>query len=213
MAGIDKLYLTYPDYLEFKKWCEEQPPIKDKYGRESKLIDYIWDMDEYIDVHPVCSLPMYLDAYVIRNCPLEAVQEQEKAHYNYCYNKTQFVCEGMYDQIKAGLAYTSPARENVVWGKHFSCIKHPRRRTEKPAKGKLHVEVLEPDDLWYHTGTDTWDYYDEFVDTDGWCTSMTTVSSMQALKRKILKWKLPVGARVRVFGNYLAETYEFIIKK
>lgn len=213
MAGIDKLYLTYPDYLEFKKWCEEQPPIKDKYGQEAKLIDCIWDLDEYTGVRPVCSLPCYLDAYIIRNCPLEAVQNVEKDHYDYCYNKTQFLREGAYGQIKAGLLYASPARENVVYGKHFSCIKHPKRRTEKPAKGKWDVEVLEPTDLWYHTGTDTWDYSDEFVYTEGWCTNMATVSSMKALKRKLLKWKLPVGALVRVRGHYVIEYYEFIIKK
>lgn len=222
MAGIDKLYLAYSDYLEFKKWCEEQPPIKDKYGREAKLIDYIWEMEEYTDQRAVCSLPCYLDAYVIRNCPLKAVQEEEEGHYNYFYNKTHYVVEGMYEQIKAGLVYASPARENVVWGKHFSCTKHPKRKIEKPApfkrgsrkmRSKWTVEVLEPLDLWYHTDTDTWDYSDEFVDADGWCTNIATVSSMKALKRKLLKWKLPIGALVRVIGAWVGEDYEFVIKK
>ena len=119
MAAIDKIYLKYSDYLEFKKWCSEQPGILDKYGKTAYLKDYIWNLNEYDSVHSVCSLPCYLDAYVIRNCPIEAVQAEEKVNYS-----------GSYDQIKSGELYASPKRNDVPIGKHFVCIKHPSKKNQ-----------------------------------------------------------------------------------
>ena len=53
---------------------------------------------------------------------------------------------------------------------------------------------------------------DEFV-VDSWSSSNAFVPSIRALKRKILKWKLPVGAKVRLTDRLIGDDYTFIIKK
>ena len=38
MAAIDKIYVnSWDEYIQFKKWCEEQPPLLDKYGKKCKI--------------------------------------------------------------------------------------------------------------------------------------------------------------------------------
>ena len=73
MAAIDKIYLnSYQEYCEFKKWCLEQPKLKDKYGNEVSISSYLfswWDNPkewEEDKSHPVMSAPYYVDAYIIR---------------------------------------------------------------------------------------------------------------------------------------------------
>ena len=83
MAAIDKIYLkSFETFTEFKKWCEAQPPIKDKYGREDKISNYLfydWYDPKYWKNeggHPVMNAPYFIDAYIIRNCPIEEVQKE-----------------------------------------------------------------------------------------------------------------------------------------
>ena len=77
MAAIDKIYLkNYNQYLQFKEWCEQQPSIEDKYGKKAKITDYLYKWDKpFKDSYPVFKAPYYIDAYVIRNCPFDFIQE------------------------------------------------------------------------------------------------------------------------------------------
>lgn len=94
MAAIDKIYLkSFETFTEFKEWCEAQPPIKDKYGREDKISNYLfygwydpkyWEND---NCHPVMNAPYYIDAYIIRNCPIEEVQEELMVNYGHWSQK------------------------------------------------------------------------------------------------------------------------------
>lgn len=104
MAAIDKIYLSsYEVFIEFKKWCDAQPPIKDKYGREERISDYLfmqWYDPKYWEVeggHPVMGAPYYIDAYIIRNCPIEEVQKELMFNYGY---KTQEDLRKIYNIIK-----------------------------------------------------------------------------------------------------------------
>lgn len=79
MAAIDKIYINkFEDYKLFKEWCLSQPKLKDKYGKEISLINYIFKWDEWVDdrPRPVCSMPYYIDAYLIRNCPFDFIQKE-----------------------------------------------------------------------------------------------------------------------------------------
>lgn len=125
-----------------------------------------------------------------------------------------------YEKIRDGELYTTPwtSHEYTV-GKHFKCIHHPAHKYDKPFGCKnWFVSVHLPDELddlgflWYHEGTDTWDFSDEFV-VASWSSSDAFVPSIRALKRKILKWKLPVGAKVRLTDRLIGDDYTFIIKK
>ena len=95
MAAIDKIYVnTYEEYLQFKEWCKQQPKLKDKYGVEASLLDYLYKYDSpFKGNHPIFNAPYYLDAYVIRNCPLSFIQEELMLNYGY---KSQKTIEEMY---------------------------------------------------------------------------------------------------------------------
>jgi hypothetical protein len=122
-----------------------------------------------------------------------------------------------YDLIKEGKLYNSPLTSiDYKVGHHFKCVKHPYYRFNKPFKAKNYwVSVNLPDEMgymWYHDTTNTWDFYDEFV-VSKWSSSHANCGSIRALKRHLLKWKLPIGARIIVHGRYAFDDYEFIIKK
>ena len=257
MAAIDKIYLnSYEEYKQFKEWCEEQPKLKDKYGKEQSITAYLYHWDEWEgkDEHPIFNAPYYVDAYLIRNCPIEGVQkelmvnyghwsqERIKAFYNdvinwdeskgecpYWAKKEDFITleggtmtiKGLeksdYERIKDGELYTSPRKDGYEYGKHFRCTKHPVYFYNRPFEcGSWFVDVVLPDDysgyMWYHSNHNSWDFSNEFVICD-WSSSTAHVKTIKALKRLMLKWKLPIGTKVRATGRYRADDYEFVITK
>ena len=99
MAAIDKIYVnSFEKYKIFKDWCMTQPKIKDKYGREISLINYIFNYTKWKEdaVLPVCSNPYYIDAYLIRNCPFDFIQEELMLSYG---KWTQDEIEEAYDVV------------------------------------------------------------------------------------------------------------------
>ena len=86
MAAIDKIYVNkFEHYLLFKKWCEKQPKLKDKYGTECSISDYLykWESFEDGESYPILNAPYYIDAYLIRNCPFDFIQDELKLNYGY----------------------------------------------------------------------------------------------------------------------------------
>ena len=125
--------------------------------------------------------------------------------------------ESDYQLIKEGKLYNKPTTNyEYVVGKHFKCIKHPIIKFNTPFGVKnWWVDVTVPDELpymWYHSEHNSWDFSDEFVIAD-WSSSTANCPTIRALKRQMLKWKLPIGTIVRATGRYVEETYEFIITK
>lgn len=99
MAAIDKIYInSFEKYKLFKDWCKTQPKIKDKYGKETSLINYIFNYTEWKEgaVLPVCNNPYYIDAYLIRNCPFDFIQEELMLSYG---KWTQDEIEKAYDVV------------------------------------------------------------------------------------------------------------------
>lgn len=209
MAAIDRIYLTHSwQYDEFRKWCEEQPLLTDKHGKNESISNYLYryDAGTWHNERPVFSAPYYVDAYVIRNCPFDYVQKELMINYGDSYEK-----------IKEGKLYTSPKTDKVYTeGRHFKCVKHPVRYYNRPFECKRwFVDIELPSGsgfMWYNGESDTWDFHDEYV-IGGWKSSCAFVSTIKSLKRKIIKWKLPVGTKIIVTGRYVADEYQFIIKK
>ena len=86
MAAIDKIYVgKFEDYLLFKKWCEKQPKLKDKYGTECYISDYLypWESFEDNESYPIFKAPYYVDAYLIKNCPFDFIQDELRLNYGY----------------------------------------------------------------------------------------------------------------------------------
>ena len=262
MAAIDKIYLnSFDEFRLFKEWCENQPPIKDKYGKECRISNYLfydwYDQEYWEESHPVMSAPYYIDAYIIRNCPYDFVQKElminyghwsqeriksfyedvknwdsSKGEYPYWAKVEDFVFyedgtitlkdleKSDYEKILNGELYSLPYREGVEYGSHFKLVKSPSGKNsipfERPLKGMWWVSVENANDkydsMWYSDDTNTWDFMDEFVIGCG-ISSIAYVKTITALKRKIRKWKLPIGTKVLVSGRYIGEEYEFIVTK
>ena len=209
MAAIDKLYTdSYEDYLKFKGWCEAQPLMTDKYGRKESICNYLYKYDEpFSTSHPYFKAPYYIDAYVIRNCPFEFTQKELMFNYG----------EEYYDEIKEGKRFASPTSSaKYEVGGHFKCTKHPATLYNRPFKCKRwFVDLVLPEHLgymWYHTDSRSWDFLDEYVISD-WNSSTAFVKTIGALKRLMIRWKLPVGTIVRATGRYIEDDYEFVITK
>ena len=257
MAAIDKIYVdSFEKYKLFKDWCKTQPKIKDKYGKETSLINYIFNYTEWEDgaVLPVCNNPYYIDAYLIRNCPFDFIQEElmlsygkwtqdeiEKAYdvvmkrggekskggiFPWLSKEDFSIIDGKiflkrnqdsdYDLIKRGKLYATPyTNKKYKVGKSFKIVQCPQQHYNRPFKGKrwfIHVDI--PKDLgyiWYHSKTNTWDFCEEFVISDGISNYCTKYKTIKAIKRAIRKWKLPVGTIVTCTGRYVEDTYKFKI--
>lgn len=124
--------------------------------------------------------------------------------------------ESDYSKIKRGYLYSSPLTDyTYIEGKHFKCIKHPTHMYNTPYKCKVwFINIITPEelpDMWYHKERNSWDFADEFVDSD-WTSNTAHCKTIRALKRLMIKWKLPVGTKVRATGKYTNDDYEFIIK-
>lgn len=275
MAAIDKIYLnSYKEYKEFQEWLLKQPKLKDKYGTEISIYAYFfnwWDDPKYWkkdESHPAFSAPYYVDAYIIRNCPLKYVQKDLMLNYGhwsqerikeYYENVKNWSGEGEcpywakledfitledgtmtikdleksdYERIKDGELYTSPTREGTYEvGRHFKVIQKPYpnkcnyptpyrfERDNVKRQPSWDVSIKLPDSfeeyMWWHDSSKigTWDFSSEFVENCRWSSSSTYCPSLKSLKRRILKWKLPVGTIVTLQGRYVGEEYKIIVKK
>lgn len=85
MAAIDKIYVdNFKKYLQFKDWCEKQPPLLDKYNKSVYITEYLYKYNEPWDTeHPIFMAPYYVDAYVIRNCPFDFIQKELMINYGH----------------------------------------------------------------------------------------------------------------------------------
>lgn len=149
-------------------------------------------------------------------CPYWAKEEDFIFHENGLI-ELKGLEESDYSKILKGELFTKPTTGSVYEvGKHFKCIKRPPIKFNTPFGVKnWWVDVTVPDELpymWYHSEHNSWDFSDEFVIAK-WTSSTANCPTIRALKRQMLKWKLPIGTIVRATGRYAEETYEFIVTK
>ena len=209
MAAIDRLYLeTYEDYVMFKDWCEDQI-LTDKYGQKIPLKSYLYNKSEKDFLGKSSSVmcaPYYVDAFIIRNCPLGFIQEAYKFNYG-----------DLLEKIKNGELYSKVVELEFEPGKHFKCIKHPGVKFNYPYGCRnWFIDVEPPSEFGYFNyseDTRTWDSHLDFV-SSGWKSSTAFVPSIKSLKRHLIKnWKLPIGTRITAVDRYVGDDYIFIIKK
>lgn len=288
MAAIDKIYLnSYKEYKEFQEWLLKQPKLKDKYGTEISIYAYFfnwWDDPKYWEKdesHPAFSAPYYVDAYLIKNCPLEYVQKDLMLNYGHktqedidemyksvinrtpedqkliddadgeypskpiswwWLSKDDFeVVDGVvkmprleksdYESIKDGELFTSPTLEGTYEiGRHFKIIHKPYpnkcnyptpyrfKKDNVKRQPSWDVSIKLPDSfeeyIWWHEKNKigTWDFHSEFV-YGKWSSSSAYCPSLKSIKRRILKWKLPVGTIIILQGMFVDEEYKIIVKK
>lgn len=148
--------------------------------------------------------PCYIDAYLIRNCPFDFIQNNLKFMYG----------DEHYNLIKEDKLYTTSYRQNEsINGNHIKCIKHPPKLYNKIIGCRYwFVTVIVPNDyVSYSTKYNRWDFYDEFVINHSSCC--VKYKSIRAVKRAIRKWNLPVGSIITCLGMYIEDIYKFEVIK
>ena len=73
MAAIDKIYGTQSQYLELKKWLEEN---------YQEATYWLYSEDDYpIDERPISNFPQVVDEWLLENCPIDWVVDYIKYQY------------------------------------------------------------------------------------------------------------------------------------
>ena len=73
MAGIDKIYGTYEQYQELKKWLKENCP---------GYLKYMYEHEPFEGVLSIANFSQRADWYLQNNCPLDFVQDRIKDQYS-----------------------------------------------------------------------------------------------------------------------------------
>lgn len=92
MAAIDKIYGTYEEYQELKKWLEKNDFL------EAISCMYVYET-EYVGVQSISNFLTSIDKWLIHFCTIEWLQERLKEQYSHSY-----------DDIKNG-----PTPEKPFW--------------------------------------------------------------------------------------------------
>ena len=114
MAAIDKIYVNlWEQYRQFREWCEAQPKLKDKYGKEESITAYLykWDKWEGKEEHPIFNAHYYVDAYLIKNCPFDFIQKELMINYGHW---SQERIKDFYDDV---INWDNSKRECPYWAK------------------------------------------------------------------------------------------------
>lgn len=253
MAYIDKTYIVdYQQFIEVRDWCKGKIVETDnglKYHAENFLIDK--DMTEeyfnnwkkeiienrmrtYGETYekayknaeiPLWNTPFYFDRWLIKNCPIQFIQDRLKYQY-----------DEEYEQIKNGTSTYDTYKRNGLGKKfHYKVIRKPNWKPrynfpyiDRFNKDKHYKENQKP--WWLITIEDTktdhpisW-----WANTDHnyWTNSSEGIpfnSNMMDIKRKnlnihaiirmIKKWNLPDGSQVRVLNRYFNYGWIINIKK
>lgn len=216
MAAIDRTYLkTWDQYTKLKQWVETLGTVTDDYGNRFDLSKWLIPRTEADfarlskgDDLSVWSTPRYIDIWLIRNCPLDFIQDNLKEQYSGGWSKTALTGYNPTDQ------YTQILERRSVYDNYsrFGLGKTARMSIDykvnyrfKDSRMVWWIDIM---DLgwWYTKKTDTWNNETfDMRNQDGDSMShkiFTGNLSRKKLMRWIRKWDLPLGTTIRITGEY-----------
>lgn len=218
MAGIDKTYTEkYTNYVKLKNWARGRF-FKLSNGQKLYPTDYIYDW--YTEKSfgngsvPVMNTSCELDYFLIKECPLEFVQERMKEVYS----------EEYYNAIKNGTSkWDSFTKEGNI-ATEFKIVKYPWYgkcnrwvRFLSSVTNRLYypfawIECTHPEiDLNYNDEDNLWVWENELgIWNSNVCHKK--ICTIKSVIRHLRKWKLPKGTVVKVSGRYVGETWEIHCK-
>lgn len=210
MAGIDKTYVSkYSDYKRYYDWCLSKNYEFSRLYNGELLTSYFYIYDEEdfknnTDL-PICNTPTYMDIYLIRNCPLEFVQNRLKEQYCSEYTKIKNY-KSEYDNFKMDRIEKKDCRFTVTWNNKFCKFKKPWGTrywwVQVRDSGKYN--------LYYDEESDSWVDPRELMP---WNTNTAMVKSFKSLTRKIKKWRFPEGTVLSVTGRYVCDRMTVTVKR
>lgn len=225
MVGIDKTYVSsYEEWKEVIDWAKTTS-FKCPNGMVLNVIDYCYDPDmteeevkgwlsERVEI-PVMNTPEALNYFLIKHCPIKVIQNRMREVYSDFPDK---VLSGTSDYDK----FIRP-----TGGKHIRFIKKPKitypGRFFSYDRGWIklgyNIEVLIPgedefDSPEYNEDYDYWLLPNELGKRTSGNIIRVECRSIKALLRKIRKWNLPVGTKIKIYDiRYKEENMELIIKR
>ena len=209
MAAIDKTYVkSWSQIKETIDWAKTVGTVIDDYGNK---INPMWWLDGWTEERfnewmsesswgevPMWNTPEYFDIWLIRNCPIEFIQNRLKEQY-----------ASDYDDIKNHKIEADTYVRNV--GKHFTIEVKECNTHFKDDDLTWFIDV---DDMWYDEKTNTWRHM--YLEPGPWTSSSLFMKgniNKRKLQRLIKRWKLPVGSVMylrcdyhRYFMKYLVVT-------
>jgi hypothetical protein len=82
MAGIDKIYVTYNQYVWFYMWMNE---VKLPYGFRRRLYKYDSEALERLKLEkrkfPISNFPKRIDMWLLENCRLKFIKKRVREQY------------------------------------------------------------------------------------------------------------------------------------
>ena len=228
MAGIDKTYIdNYQDYRKVIDWAKTQSfQLKDNIT--VKPYDFIWYPDitesewnkmkeSYLSKYPdskftLClwNTPIYLDIWLIRNCPFDFIQDRLKEQYGFPQKlNTTFNDESTYTLIKEYNSIYDKYQRNGL-GKKAKVTFH--NISGSWVRDKNCLWWIEVNPVWIgkkKSGFDYRDIYDYYDENDSWYrqeegmpwTSNVYIKRGTLTKKNIVnlikKWNFPKGTIVK----------------
>lgn len=253
MAYIDKTYIVdYQQFKEVRDWCKGkivELPNGLKYHAENFLNDK--DMSEeyfnnwkneiienrmrtYGETYekayknaeiPLWNTPYYFDIWLIKNCPIQFIQDRLKYQY-----------DDEYEQIKNGTSsYDTYKRNGLGKNFHYKVIRKPNWNprykftyVDRLGNDKCYKEnqkpwwlitiedtkTINPISWWVNTEHNYWTCSEEGLPFNSNMLDIKRKNlNIHAIIRMIKKWDLPVGSQVKVLNRYFNYGWIINIKK
>lgn len=180
IEAFEKRDSYYKNIVTYNEWCKV--------------------VDSWVEI-PLWNTPMYFDIWLIRNCPINFIQERLKVQYFTDYENIKNKCSE-YDTYKREV------------GTHFTIkpYKHNERFKDDSLIWRISVY-----DMWYNEETDSWRH--SHLEPGPWTTDICHYKgnlNKKKISRMIKKWKLPIGAEMHfnsTYGIYCINNFNVIIKK
>ena len=226
MAGIDKTYVeTYEDWKSVMDYARNTKFMCPN-GIELSLINYCYypdksktEVENWLNNSsgsiPVMNTSNVVDYFLIKECPLEVIQNRMKEVYD----------EDFYNSVITGTSeYDTFIRPEG--GKHVKLVKKPcwnytakwyNDYLSKYRRTGYSIQVFLPEPYYtycanYNKDFNIWILPNELGEGEGNYID-TDCMSLKSLINKILSWNLPIGTRIVFGGRYVGESGEFIVKK
>ncbi len=252
MAAIDKTYISdYQQFKEVRDWCKDKK-VELKNGLVYNAIDFLYDPDmtkesfnewkeEIVQRHiknynetredavksfciPLWNTPTYFDIWLIRNCPIDFIQNRLREQYG-----------EEYEEIKNHTSeYDKYQRNGLGKNFHYTVIKKPNWKsrynftyTDRHGNTKVYKENRKP--WWFVKLRDLsgnnimWEANQRHNYWTNWIESLPFTSNMMDIRKKnlnirtiiriIKKWDLPADTQVIIDNRYFQYGWVINIKK
>lgn len=205
MAAIDKTYTNnWDDYQSLIEWCKGKSFVLQNGDviYPSRYI-YDWEKEDFDGKKefPVWNTPIYLDIWLIRNCPLKFIQDRLKEQYGGGWSKTAFKDHNDADMYYQILSYNSPYDVVRSNGSHKFSIKYKKNEKFKDDNLFWTAKVID-NNWWYNDEHNMWYHDNEALPISSNCAHFVGNITKRKLARLIKHWNLPKGTQITFKGDF-----------